>query len=88
METNNDYVVQRIIQDVSKNVNVRDEKIRERMDACLASYHELSYIFVDKGETGISIHHMSTDECGNILGAPKNFRVFEMQECDAQLGMI
>ncbi len=73
VETHSDYMVDRI------RMDVRDGRHGLRPE-------DVQILYFERKDSGISIHPMQIDECGNLLNAPPGYRRFFLDEEKRFLG--
>lgn len=72
VETHSDYLIDRI----------RMEIRRKKFDP-----NDLSILFFERSDVGVKIHNMRVDPEGNLVGAPRNYRSFFLDEEEQLLGL-
>ena len=74
VETHSDHLLDRV------RTDVRDQRGRLKPD-------DVSILFFERSALDVHIHSLRLDEQGNILGAPKSYRRFFMEETQRSLGL-
>ena len=67
VETHSDYIIDRILLDI------RDKRTDLKAD-------DVSILYFERGDSGVSIHSIRIDAEGNIVGAPEGYRKFFTDE--------
>ena len=74
VETHSDYIIDRVRMDVrDKTTDLKPE--------------DVSILYFERGDTDVSIHSISIDEDGNVLGAPPGYRQFFSDELRRSIGI-
>jgi len=73
VETHSDYIVDRV------SMDVRDKTTDLTPD-------DVSILFFERGELDARIHSLRLDDMGNVLGAPKSYGRFFMEETRRAIG--
>ena len=74
IETHSDHLLDRV------RMDVRDGKGKLKPD-------DVSILFFERGNLDVRIHSLRLDEEGNVLGAPRSYRRFFMEETRRSLGL-
>ena len=74
VETHSDHLLDRV------RTDVRDRKTQLKAE-------DVSILFFKRGDLDVHIHSLRIDEEGNIVGAPKGYRKFFMEETKNSLGL-
>ena len=74
VETHSDYILNRVRMDVrDKASNLKPE--------------DVSVLYFERQNLGVKIHSLQFDQEGNVLGAPKEYRKFFLDEIRKSLGL-
>ena len=74
VETHSDHLIDRV------RTDLRDGKIELGKD-------DVSVLFFERQNLSVRIHQLGFDEQGNIVGAPRSYRQFFMEEVNRSLGI-
>lgn len=74
VETHSDYIIDRI------RMDVRDKTTALKPE-------DVSILYFERSDTDVTIHSISIDEHGNVLGAPNSYGQFFMEETRRSIGL-
>ena len=76
VETHSDYVIDRVRMD-----------LRDRKGTTPLGHTDVSILYFERDAHGVTIHSLSIDQNGNIVGAPDSYGTFFMNETRRSIGL-
>jgi predicted ATPase len=74
VETHSDYIIDRV------RMDVRDQTTGLKPE-------DVSVLYFEQGDLNVKIHSIRIDQAGNVLGAPRSYGDFFMDEVSRSIGL-